>query len=87
MLTGYDIKWCNMNTMLHKEILMVIIKYIQTNSPFFDPFDWTVDENCSYEVELSERESDRKTEIHSIWFIKRGGISPLKIIEDESVKY
>lgn len=46
--------------MLHKEILMVIIKYIQTNSPFFDPFDWTVDENCSYEVELSERETEKE---------------------------
>lgn len=50
-----------MNTMLHKEILMVI-KYIQTNSPFFDPFEWTVDENCSYEVALSKRQKKRESQ-------------------------
>lgn len=51
-----------MNTVLHKEILMVKIKYIQTNSPFFDSFNRTVDENCSYEVELSERQKKRESQ-------------------------
>lgn len=40
----------------------MVIKYIQTNSPFFDPFDWTVDENCSYEVALSKRQKKRESQ-------------------------
>lgn len=31
-------------------------KFIQSDSAF----DWTVDENCSFEVELSERETKKR---------------------------